>query len=170
MNCPRCNKPYQDTNSTCPFCRSKHPRQFPGIRHVYTKVAGVTQKNSDGKTRQAIIKRIARTWGVGHLRIQKYGRDAIQLILDEEPDNPVDPHAIKVCMEDGVQIGYLSRELAAHVAARNAQGCKYMTVLDNITERHEDNTVGVNLLIIEAEPAAESNVGAFFEEYFKPRR
>jgi len=170
MICPRCKKPYEDTYSTCPFCRSKHPRQFPGIRHLYTRVAGVTQKNTDGKTRQAIIKRIARTWGVGHLRIERYGRDAIQLILDEEPGNPIDPNAIKVCMEDGVQIGCLSLKLAAHVSARHAQGYKYKTVLDEITERHEDNTVGVNLLIIEAEPAAEKNVGPFFEEYFKPRR
>ena len=73
-------------------------------------------------------------------------------------------------MEDGVQIGYLNRELAAHVVARNAQGYKYVTVLDDITESREDRTVGVTLLIIEAEPAAEKNVGVFFEEYFKPRR
>ncbi|MBP1609487.1 MAG: hypothetical protein H6Q04_1722 [Acidobacteria bacterium] len=168
--CPRCDKEYANDFPKCPFCGSKNPGAFPGIRHFFTKVVGESYKNKDGERRQEIIKGIADEREEGKLFIEKFGRDAIQLLLDAEEDNPVDPNAIKVRTESGVQLGYLNRKLAADVAARNAKGYRYLTFLDDFTgSSMEDDMMGVNMLIIEAEPEAEKFLQVFFDEYFKPR-
>jgi hypothetical protein len=64
-------------------------------------VVGVSHKNEDGTDRQAIIKRC---------------RAGDPLELRREPENRYDPNAIAVLLEDGRQIGYLSRENAEWVA------------------------------------------------------
>jgi single-stranded-DNA-specific exonuclease len=64
----------------------------PG-NQICTRVAGVT---FDG--RQGVIARLA----IGE-----------EILLKREPTNPYDPNAIRVERQNGQQIGYLNRHLAA---------------------------------------------------------
>src|SRR5580704_1776547 len=57
----------------------------------YTKIAGVTHRNEDRKSRQRLITQC---------------RIGEELTLQREPDNPVDPRAIKVLRVTGEQLGY----------------------------------------------------------------
>ena len=74
---------------------------MPSVQVIETKVVGVSKKNTDGSSRQDIIK------------------DSIvegsEIRLEPEPDNPHDPDAIKVMTMSSLQIGYLSREVAPTV-------------------------------------------------------
>ncbi|MEM9325915.1 MAG: HIRAN domain-containing protein [Bacteroidota bacterium] len=75
--------------------------RIPSAFVIDTKVVGVSQENSDGTSRQEII------------------RSSVQendpLVLAPEPDNPYDPNAVKVLNGQGQQIGYLPREVAGRV-------------------------------------------------------
>jgi HIRAN domain len=84
---------------------------YPRVRTIYTKIRGVSFENSDGTSRQQIIRSSCHTG------------DA--LLLMREPGNPVDHNAIgiiRVCREpDGRPIfteplGYLSKEIARDLA------------------------------------------------------
>ena len=70
---------------------------FPGAtvhgRVITTRVVGVTFENRQEIV--ACLRRADRVW------------------LDREPTNPYDENAISVCRENGEQIGYLNRHLAA---------------------------------------------------------
>ena len=91
-----------------------------------TKVVGVSKDNTDGTSRQQIIAR-------------EVAEDD-KLGLEAEPENPYDPHAIKVLSKNGNQIGYLKKELAEtilpaieneteiHVTARWVNGEKMLGV------------------------------------------
>ncbi len=64
-------------------------------RNIQTKVVGVTFEG-----RQEVVARLQmgdKVW------------------LEMEPDNPYDNNAIKVCRENGEQIGYINRHLAADI-------------------------------------------------------
>ena len=64
-------------------------------RLIQTKVVGVTFEG-----RQEVVARMQ----IGD-----------KIWLEMEPDNPYDKNAIKVCRENGEQIGYLSRHLVADI-------------------------------------------------------
>ena len=70
------------------------------MRHFFAQVAGESHTNDDGSDRQAIIA----SCRVGE-----------PLILDAEPDNPEDENAVRVLRQDGKQIGYLERAMAARL-------------------------------------------------------
>jgi hypothetical protein len=67
------------------------------FRHFFASIAGESHVNRDGSSRQAILARC-------HV--------AEPLRLEREPDNPVDPHALKVCRLTGEQLGYVPADLA----------------------------------------------------------
>ena len=69
------------------------------IKHFFTKVAGVTHDNEDGTSRQGILKECS----PGEI-----------LTLACEPDNPHSKWAVKVCRDNGEQIGYLSDHIAGN--------------------------------------------------------
>ena len=64
----------------------------PRSRAFHAKVVGVSHKNPDGSSRQKII---------GRCRVGE------RLFLIPEPANPYDPEAVKVCRQNGEQVGYL---------------------------------------------------------------
>lgn len=64
-----------------------------------TKIVGVVHKNNDGTSRQEILKKCKR---------------GEKLTLIHEPI-PQDENAVKVCRENGEQIGWLSQILAAEI-------------------------------------------------------
>jgi hypothetical protein len=117
MTCPVCEKSFHQTLAwlvkhsevICPHCESSFkvvisdPEGAEGIvaavgSSFFTKIAGVTHRNKDRKSRQRLI---------GQCRVGE------ELVLEREPDNPVDPDAIRVLRVTGEQLGYIP----AHVAA-----------------------------------------------------
>ena len=72
--------------------------KIPSVFLYDTKVVGVSKNNSDGSSRQEIIK--------------KEVEEDDKLGIEAEPDNPFDANAIKVLSKFGNQIGYLSKEMA----------------------------------------------------------
>jgi len=78
------------------------------LRPFITKVVGVTHKNSDGTDRQKILKDC------------KAGE---QLALIHEPVKQ-DQNAVKVCRQNGEQIGWLNQILAAETAPRLDRGSR----------------------------------------------
>ena len=72
--------------------------KIPSAYVLDTKVVGVSKDNSDGTSRQEIIK-------------TEVEEDDL-LKLELEPDNEFDSNAIKVLSKNGHQIGYLSRDIA----------------------------------------------------------
>lgn len=75
--------------------------KIPSVYLYDTKVVGVSMENSDGSSRQEII------------RTEVEENDKLK--LDSEPDNPYDANAIKVLSRYGNQIGYLNKEMAEKV-------------------------------------------------------
>ena len=108
------------------------------IWHIHTKLAGVSHENPDGTPRQAIIAKL-------------HPREL--LVLRHDPDNPYDPNAMMVCRKSNEQIGYLNRELAAEVARRLREGCRYAVFVSSLTGGTPHlPTRGVNVLIIGCAP------------------
>lgn len=108
------------------------------IRHLFTKVVGVTKNNRDGKSRQKVIARC---------------RPLEKLKLENEDDNPVDPNAVAVLRQDGQQLGYLKAELAEEVVRHSQQGYRYGVYITQITGGDSGKeTCGVNLLVVIGEP------------------
>lgn len=109
-----------------------------GLRSFHTKVAGVSHRNDDGTSRQEIIA------------------DCVpleRLLLDHNEQNPHDPNAVRVCRQNGEQIGFLNAGLAEEAVRRSGQGYRYAAFVKNITGGGGDApTLGVNLLIVVADP------------------
>jgi len=78
---------------TLPKLQSTYPGATVRGRILTTKVVGVSFEG-----RQEVVARLQR---------------GDRIWLDREPDNPYDCNAISVCRENGEQIGYLNRQLAA---------------------------------------------------------
>ena len=101
----------------------------------HTKVAGVTFEG-----RQAIIQSLT----PGQV-----------LVLQREPSNPHDPHAVKVLTDGGQQIGYLSARVAARLAPTMDSGVRYSATASQITGGGEDRSFGVNVYLQREEIAAD---------------
>ena len=80
-------------------------------------VAGESHRNADGSSRQSIIGRCS---------------EGETICLIREPDNPYSSDAIKVCRENGEQIGYIPSSQAARMAPEMDAGYKYTAVLNSI--------------------------------------
>lgn len=131
------------------------PAELPaGVRHFFTRLAGVTVHNRDGVNRQTLLRRQR-----DEMCLTKYGRATPKFIFDHEEDNPSDPNAITVLTEAGEQIGYISRELAKDIAAKAKLGYKYVVLMDDITGGDDEKqTLGINILIIEVQPGLGDDV------------
>ena len=76
-------------------------------------------------------------------------RAGTQLSIEREPDNEHDPNAVKVCQQDGTQVGYLNKDLAAAIAPAIDSGFVTLSaVVTQVTGGTEDKpNQGVNILI-----------------------
>jgi single-stranded-DNA-specific exonuclease len=93
----------------------------------YTKVVGVTFEG-----RQAVVQSLL---------------PGETLVLEREPDNPHDPHAVRVCRQaGGEQIGYLAATLAGRLAPTMDRGAQYRATVTQLTGGG-DRSFGVNVLI-----------------------
>jgi HIRAN domain len=70
------------------------------MHHIFSRVTGESFPNDDGTERQTIIVNC---------------RVGAPLLLEAKPNNPGDENVIRVLREDGQQIGYLERDLAARL-------------------------------------------------------
>lgn len=85
----------------------------------FTKVVGVEKQNPDGSNRQRILKRC---------------RAGEELSLVRDPHNEYDENAIKVCREDGQQLGFIGRDIAWDFATGLDQGlCKIKAKIADLT-------------------------------------
>ncbi len=125
MTCPVCKKSFHQTLAwlakhsevICSHCESSYKVAISdpeGLRaeggaagggsSFFTKIAGVTHRNKDRKSRQRLIAQC---------------RVGEELILEREPDNPVDPGAVRVLRLTGEQLGYIPAQVAASGLARD---------------------------------------------------
>jgi hypothetical protein len=79
-----------------PDLETETSHEYRSGNRICTRVAGVTFEG-----RQSVIARLS----IGE-----------NILLRREPNNPYDPNAIRVECQDGWQIGYLNRHLAAMLA------------------------------------------------------
>jgi hypothetical protein len=85
-----------DNDIFVPYLETETSHDYRSGSRIYTRVAGVT---FDG--RQSVISRLS---------IEE------EILLKREPSNPFDHNAIRIERQNGQQIGYLNRHLAAIVA------------------------------------------------------
>lgn len=124
MTCPVCEKGFHQTfgwlvkhsEVICPHCESAYDVRISDTEALkpaeiaaecssfFTKITGVTHHNKDGKSRQRLISQCQ----VGE-----------ELLLEREPDNRVDPNAIKISRVTGEQLGYIPAHVAASGLAKN---------------------------------------------------
>lgn len=99
----------------------------------YTKLAGVSKKNEDGRRRQEVIEE------------DLY--EGLDLHLEREPDNPYDTNAVAVfASEYGDQVGYLSGKIAEELAPLMDRGQLVTCQVAEITGDY-DQTRGVNVQV-----------------------
>jgi HIRAN domain len=107
------------------------------VCHFHTKIVGVTYQNSDGSYRQKLIRKC---------------RLFESLLLDHEEDNPHDANAVRVCRQNGQQLGYLDGGLAEEIVRKSNRGYRFATFVKEVTGGRKGEWLGVNLLILQAEP------------------
>ena len=102
-----------------------------GNRVFYAQVHGITHRNSDGSSRQKIIK---------DCRVGEH------LVLIPEPDNRYDPDAVKICRKNGEQLGYWQGD--GRMAHDLAIGWTYRVTVDEIYPFRETRSkYGVRLRV-----------------------
>jgi len=97
------------------------------IKHLFTKVVGVTYENDDGTSRQAILGKCGVLEG---------------LHLQHDKNNPHDKNAVRVLRENGEQLGFLERNVAEDVVRDGERGYQYTLLITDLIEaegnRHAD--------------------------------
>jgi hypothetical protein len=101
------------------------------VRSFYTKIHGVTFKNTDGEKRQNIIDRC------------RIGED---LNLIPEPTNKHDADAVKICRKDGECLGYWTGD--GRMAGQLSRGAKFRVRISRIYPlRNDESRHGVALFV-----------------------
>lgn len=111
-------------------------------KQFYSKLAGVTGDNEDGRSRQSLIRKFASKEEV--------------LILEREPDNSYDLNAIAAYViplddpwgEDQYKVGFLSSKVAAELAPLMDSGYQVVCSVTDVTGGEEGKeSIGVNILL-----------------------
>lgn len=129
------------------------------IKHFYSKIAGISRQNSDGTSRQAIAAQCEVGEG---------------LYFEHEPDNPVDPNAIKLSRLSGEQLGYLRADYAERLIREAERGYQYVINVTDITGGGPGRNFGINIMVIVATPGVSQDEiqefarKAFAGEVFDP--
>lgn len=97
-----------------------------------TKVVGVSHRNGDRHSRQKII------------REHCHGGQRVRLV--REPNNKFDSNAISVWTSDGLQIGYLSAEIA-RIAVEKHEAEDLIAEISEVTGGEDHKYFGVNLRV-----------------------
>lgn len=111
------------------------------LRHVRTKLVGVTFANDDGSSRQSLIARC---------------RAGEPLTLRHEPDNPADDHAVAVYNAAGEQLGHRRRKLAREVVEEARGGTIWAAYVSEVTGGYGfKRSLGCNIVLVAAEPGVD---------------
>lgn len=107
-------------------------------KRINTKVVGVTHRNLDQSSRQAIIRKLC--------------RPGMRLALIPEPDNPYSKWAIGVWLDDPNleqrhQIGYVRDELARDLSRRVGKHASLAAWVTDVTGGGRGESFGVNIEI-----------------------
>jgi HIRAN domain-containing protein len=113
------------------------------VRHFFASVAGESYPNRDGTDRQAIIA----SCRVGEA-----------LVLDAEPDNPVEENAVRMLRRDGQQIGYLEHGMAARLVDDLSE---FTAFVAGIGQGGGGPYLGVSLLIVDNDGQDAAAVAAY---------
>lgn len=121
---------------------SSAPPGIPLFREFYNSVSGVTFSNTDGRSRQEIIRRSV------------HAGMSLSLLLED--DNPIDKSAVALFTPNGQQIGYLSQSAAWDARDHIERGRFVQVTVSATTGGTSDRpTCGVNILVeILAAPVA----------------
>ena len=111
------------------------------MQEFYSKVVGVTAKNSNGTDRQDYIKR--------------YCKKNKELVLKREPKNTYDSNAIAIFIKTKIfffknakfQIGYINTDIAQRLAPYIDKGGTVTSKVKNITGGTGKEFYGVNIVI-----------------------
>ena len=117
----------QETHKAKMASPPDHPHVSRGV--YFCQVKGITHDNADGSSRRELVKLCS----VG---------DPVQLI--PEPDNPHDRNAIRVLLQNGRQIGYISRRQAERFCGMMSQ--LTATVHSHITDEWGNSTVKLRVV------------------------
>lgn len=126
-------------NAISPSGRPSQASASRGAGEFHTKVRGVTHRNPRGRKRQTVIDERCNEGG--------------DLELVPEANNPHDPNAVAVFVpggwtNEGEQIGYLSRDVAAEVRKHLEAGGSASASITDVTGGYGDKpTLGVNILV-----------------------
>jgi hypothetical protein len=126
------------------------------VSHFRTRIAGTRHKNVDGSSRTRLIGRL---------------EPLDRLHFEHEPTNPHDPNAVRVLGEDGRQVGYLPREVAADVVEKSRRGHEFACFVEDVIEEDDSRRLAwfVDLFVVEASPGAtEAEVQRYVEEVVRP--
>jgi HIRAN domain len=93
------------------------PQPVGPLRTFHLQVHGIFHDNADGTSRQEILRRC---------------NEGEELQFIEEPDNPADPNAIKICRLNGEQLGYCPAEHAAYLTEQLDLGWTFRVSLGEI--------------------------------------
>ena len=116
--------------------------QAQTTRSFHSKLAGVTAKNDDGRSRQDYIRAFC-TAGM-----------ALRLV--REPSNRFDPNAVAVWItarslvffSSDVQIGYINADLASELTPQIDRGTPVRASISDVTGGTGGKALGVNILVI----------------------
>ena len=111
------------------------------MQEFYSKVVGVTAKNTNGTDRQDYI--------------QRYCKEDKELSLKREPNNTYDSNAIAIFVKTKIfffksakfQIGYVSADIAQQLAPYIDKGGIVTSSIKNLTGGNKKKSYGVNILI-----------------------
>src|SRR5262249_27775492 len=133
------------TASSSEAPRAGRPPDDPGFRHFFASIKGESHTNPDGSSRQEILGRC---------------RAGERLRLEREPDNPVDPNAIKVCRLTGEQLGYVAADVAERLAEELDRGAVRVPILASVGRTSARTPLGGVLLIVAVRHGMEADKDA----------
>jgi hypothetical protein len=109
-------------------------------RYFFTRIAGVSFRNSDGGRRPPIIEKC---------------EPMEQLRLEMEPENVADPQAIAVKRIDGSQLGYLERRVADELHRDAGQPFSWSAIFKHANRRPESEEVVGATIVLTRSPVLE---------------
>jgi|SRR5271157_1153914 len=150
-----------DRTPWAPSATKRPPNSSPlcdSDESFYAKIHGVTHRNDDGTSRQAALRKC---W------------PGERLLFIREPGNRFDSNAIRICREDGKQLGYVSADVAArNLAEQMDAGATVTAEISELTGGSGDKpTRGANILIrVKPAPPSSPQLAAAISEKKTRRR
>lgn len=125
-------------------------------KEIFTKLAGVTKRNEDGRKRQDIIEELY---------------PGMELELWHDRYNDVDENAVEVSSDEGEVIGFLKRDLAARIAPLLDNRQRITCVIADITGDPDiGKSYGVNVKLTIYTPEETEAYQAAYAEYVASRK